>query len=173
MPRGTVADFGRSICGISIHLGKSMFGIFEILKHYGASWKINILEFPSKYRLPPLHHEAQAADIRRQASSINHQHQAPSIEHRASTIKHRETNCEYTRAHLRRTMNHQASNIKHQASGTKHQAASIKHQEKMPIRQLSPSKQKLVCKILGLAHLQGGYYLRQGSRRCAFHRHPR
>ena len=41
--------------GILVHHGKSIFGIFEILKHYGTSWKINILESPSTYRFPPLH----------------------------------------------------------------------------------------------------------------------
>ena len=35
------------------------FGIFEILNNYGTSWKINILESPSTYRLPPLHADSQ------------------------------------------------------------------------------------------------------------------
>ena len=42
-----------------VHLGKTVFGLFEILTNYGTSWKINILEsspplnIPSPTKLPP------------------------------------------------------------------------------------------------------------------------
>ena len=52
MNLGILAQFGRSNVGFLVHLGWSNFGIFEILKHDGTSWKINILGSPSKYRLP-------------------------------------------------------------------------------------------------------------------------
>ena len=37
-----------------VHLGKSFFGIFEIMNNYGTSWKINILESHSKFPGGPL-----------------------------------------------------------------------------------------------------------------------
>ena len=57
MNLGILGHFGGSILGVLghvVHLGISFFGIFVILKHYGTSWKINILESPLNIPTPTL-----------------------------------------------------------------------------------------------------------------------
>ena len=62
---GTLVHLGKSVFGTFEILNnystswESFFGIFEILNNYGTSWKINILESSSTYRLPLLHPAAR------------------------------------------------------------------------------------------------------------------